>query len=70
MRLADDFVERRRAQPFGERGAAGQVLDTRFVKEVHSVSISSVPSNPSTTLPDNSTINIGFVTLVVTTGRR
>ena len=29
----------RRTQPFGQRGAPGQVLDARFVEEVHQVSI-------------------------------
>jgi hypothetical protein len=47
MRLADYLIEGDRAQPFGERGAAGQVLQARFVEEVHAVSISFVPQNPS-----------------------
>ncbi len=50
VRLADDFVERGRTQPLGERGAASQVIESRFVEEVHGVSISSGRPNPLATV--------------------
>jgi hypothetical protein len=52
VRLADHLIQGRRAQPFGERGAAGQVLVTPFVEKIHTVSISAVTSNPAATVSE------------------